>query len=85
MNQRIADRLVDEAITGELAEPCHNQVARVKQAKLHPLIGRNVADELHADFLPRGSARHESILDYPLPECLGEQRSEIGEPGLSLK
>jgi len=58
-------------------------MARVEQPELHELVGPDIVDELHADWLECGPPQREVVLDDPLRKRLRRDRPAIFDAELA--
>ena len=79
--RRLGDRLVDRRQPRRHAETGERRMRGIQQAQLHRLERRHVANELDAVARPVRTAGGEPILDDPLRETFGADRTIVAQPG----
>lgn len=73
----VANNVVDEAVSGEVAEVAQALVGGVEEAELHELVGDDVVNNLDADLVVIGAALGELLLEDPLGEVFADDRPGI--------
>lgn len=69
-----------QPIAREISEVTQALMAGVEQAQLHQLVGCDVVDQQHADFLERRATVAEVVLEHPGGERLGDDGPAVVDP-----